>query len=140
VRLALSAAAGSELVACRANPALEERNSTSRITDLDDELVVELVIEIENDGSFRIVHVPENGVSVAMKGAGSEDAGNIGAEQAKPVIPSARGCGVGVNAFDVHERYLEAAAQRPHLVEPLHLEHGLLTTYRDLYHCALPEN
>src|ERR1017187_7573720 len=114
---------------------VDEFHGACRITHLEDQRIEVLVlVEIHDDRVLRLVRVVEDDAPLGVECAGGDHAGNIRTTDPDAVPPSLRGILVDPGTLDVRERNLEAAAERPQLVPPFHLEHEVAALQRDVDH------
>jgi len=110
-----------------------------RVRDFDNEVVILLVVQFDDYGVVRIVHVIEDATAVLIEGAGGNDTGNLCAWEPDAQPPSARCFSVDGGPSDVRDRYGNLALEGPELVHPLHFENciSVRNGYLDQW-CSAP--
>jgi hypothetical protein len=106
----------------------------SRIGDFHDQLLVALMLERHDESLRRIADIPEYELAVEIKGARCKEARQFGAHHLEAVPPATDLIGVQVDPLEVRQRDLQAAAERPQLVESLHLENDPVALDCDVNH------
>src|SRR5438477_7699479 len=92
------------------------------------------MIELEDDGALRIVHVVEDDAALLIERTGGENAGNVGAHEPEPMPPTARCRRIEAHAADVGQRKLQVTAERPELIDALEVEMNPVAVDRDIHH------
>jgi len=108
------------------------------VGDFDEEFVVALVVEVDDDGVFGVMDVPEDALAVLIEGARGDDAGKVRAGHFDAVIPTAGGFGVEAYAGDVGERDFERAFEGPELVGAADVQGEGVLGYGEIYHDEPP--
>src|SRR6185437_1981288 len=106
--------------------------------NLDYETLEVLVVEIQHNGLFGVVHVVEHGAIVLVKGARDDDAWNLSAGHADSVPPAT--CLFGRDSYreDIRKRDIELTLDRPDLVPSLDIQPDVVAFDRNADHRDLP--
>jgi len=89
-------------------------------------------MQINDDGLFWVMHIPEHSFTVLIESSRRDDAGHVGSRHSDAVIPTACDLWVGPDARDVNEWDFEAAFQCPELVSAPHEQRQLAFRYRQI--------
>jgi len=106
--------------------------------DFDEELVVALVMEVDDDGVFGVMDVPEDALAVLIEGARGDDAREVGAGHFDAVIPGVGGCGVQADTGDMGEGDFERALEGPEFIGAADVESEGVLGYGEIDHGGPP--
>src|SRR5215469_5356714 len=95
---------------------LDHFDGCGRIGHLYDQLIEALVVQINNDGVFGMVDIPENAFAVLIESACRDDSREIGSGQAHAMVPSTGNFGIGTDSGDVRKGNFETAREGPEFV------------------------
>jgi hypothetical protein len=98
------------------------------------QLVEWLVMEIDNNGLLRMMHVPEDSLAVLIERSRRDDTGHIRSRHPDAMIPTACNLRVGSDTRDVDEWDFEAALECPQLVSAPNVQRQIAFGYRQIDH------
>ena len=97
-------------------------------------------MQVDDDGVFGMMDVPEDALSVLIEGAGGDDPRNLRARHAEAMPPSAGDLRVGVDSSDVHERNFKSALECPELIGAADVQRQLAFGDAEVDHCVRLNN
>jgi hypothetical protein len=83
---------------------LDEPDRRVRIIHFHDQFAVPLVMQVNDDGFLRVMHVPKDSLTVLIEGSRCDDSGHVGSRHPNAVIPATCLLRVCSNARNVDER------------------------------------
>ncbi len=98
--------------------------------DFHDQLVISLVAQINDDGLFRMMHIPKDSLAVLIEGSSRDDSGHVGSGHPDTVPPTSCDLRICSDTRDVDERNFEAAIERPEPVRAPDVQYQLVFRYR----------
>jgi len=119
----------------KSQPSQGSRNQPDRrerVIHFHDQFAVPLVMEINDDGLLRVMHVPEDALAVLIEGSRRNDSGHIGSGHPDAVIPAACDLRVCPDTRNVDERDFKAAPESPKLVSTPNVQCQLAFRYRQI--------
>jgi hypothetical protein len=95
-------------------------------------LVDPTVMQVNDDGFLRVMHVPEDPFAFLIERPRRYDSGHIGSGHPDAVIPASCGLRVCSDSRNVDERNFEAALECPELVSASDVQRQLAFRYRQI--------
>jgi len=113
--------------------AFDRFDGSWRVVHLHDQFAVPLVMQVNDDGFLRVMHVPEESLAVLIEGSRRDDSGHVGSRHPNAVIPAPCDLRVCTDTSDVYKRDFEAALESPELVCAPNVQHQLAHCYRQIH-------